>query len=140
MPQKIQHLCRVTQKQNRKIEFKNLFSNLSLTSFKTVADPFFPFLSPSLSNILAGTATGLTGSEIGSLLNTCGINDPSPGITKELRDNKLPESDVCSRVYFVVPVTMEFVSFDDALRQLGIVNFNSFFVDLLIKPGMNFQS
>jgi uncharacterized protein (TIGR02391 family) len=39
----------------------------------------------SLCNILADTSTGLTGSEIGNLLNSCGMNDPSPGITKRHR-------------------------------------------------------
>ena len=36
-------LSRHTKTKSQKIEFENLFSNLSLTSFKTVADPFaFP--------------------------------------------------------------------------------------------------
>ncbi len=39
----------------------------------------------SLCNILAETSTGLTGNEIAILLNSCGINDPAPGITKRHR-------------------------------------------------------
>jgi uncharacterized protein (TIGR02391 family) len=35
--------------------------------------------------VLADTATGLKGSEIGRLLSECGIEDPSPGITKRDR-------------------------------------------------------
>lgn len=38
-----------------------------------------------LCNVLADTATGLTGSEIGSLLQRCGISDPDPTITKRRR-------------------------------------------------------
>lgn len=36
-------------------------------------------------NILADTREGLTGSEIGQLLNECNINDPLPGFTKRDR-------------------------------------------------------
>lgn len=39
----------------------------------------------SLCNILADTSSGLTGSEIGQLLNACGIADPLPSYTKRHR-------------------------------------------------------
>jgi len=39
----------------------------------------------SLCDVLGDTANGLTGSEIGLLLQSCGIDDPSPGITKRHR-------------------------------------------------------
>jgi uncharacterized protein (TIGR02391 family) len=38
-----------------------------------------------ISNILGDTATGLTGSEIGRYLQECGIEDPSPNMTKRIR-------------------------------------------------------
>jgi len=37
---KIQRPCQITEIKIANIEFENLFSNLSLTYFKTVADPF----------------------------------------------------------------------------------------------------
>jgi uncharacterized protein (TIGR02391 family) len=36
-------------------------------------------------NVLGDTSSGLTGSEIGRYLRECGINDPSPGVTKRIR-------------------------------------------------------
>jgi uncharacterized protein (TIGR02391 family) len=39
----------------------------------------------SVCNILADTSSGLTGTEIGNLLNSCGIPDPFSSITKRLR-------------------------------------------------------
>jgi len=36
-------------------------------------------------NVLGDTHTGLTGSEIGQLLQECGIDDPSPNMTKRYR-------------------------------------------------------
>lgn len=39
----------------------------------------------SLCDVLGDTANGLTGSEIGFLLQSCEIDDPSPGITKRHR-------------------------------------------------------
>jgi uncharacterized protein (TIGR02391 family) len=36
-------------------------------------------------DVIADTDEGLTGSEIGRLLSQCGIDDPSPGITKRFR-------------------------------------------------------
>jgi uncharacterized protein (TIGR02391 family) len=36
-------------------------------------------------NVLGDTSTGLTGSEIGRYLRECGIDDPSPGMTKRIR-------------------------------------------------------
>jgi uncharacterized protein (TIGR02391 family) len=39
----------------------------------------------SLCDILGDTSNGLTGNEIGLLLQACGINDPSPGMTKRYR-------------------------------------------------------
>lgn len=38
-----------------------------------------------LCNVLGDTTTGLSGTEIGRYLRQCGIDDPSPGITKRLR-------------------------------------------------------
>jgi uncharacterized protein (TIGR02391 family) len=38
-----------------------------------------------LSNVLADTSTGLTGSEIGRYLQECGIPDPEPATTKRIR-------------------------------------------------------
>ncbi len=39
-----------------------------------------------------------------------------PGVAKEPRDNKLPDSNTFSGMDFVVPITMEFVSFYYAFR------------------------
>ncbi len=48
--------------------------------------PEFPLpLLEQLSNVLADTSTGLTGSEIGRYLKECGIPDPDPTLTKRFR-------------------------------------------------------
>lgn len=46
---------------------------------------FEPSVLGSLCDILGATSNGLTGNEIGPVLQTCGIDDPSPGITKRRR-------------------------------------------------------
>ena len=48
-------------------------------------DPFNRQVLQEISNILGDTAQGLTGSEIGQLLASCGIEDPVPGMTKRHR-------------------------------------------------------
>ena len=54
----------------------------------------------SICNILADTAEGLTGSEIGQLLRESNINDPLPGFTKRDRLfealNQQQKQDRCS--------------------------------------------
>lgn len=51
-----------------------------------------------LSNVLADTSTGLTGTEIGRYLKECGIPDPEPSITKRVRlYNALRQKQVADR-------------------------------------------
>ena len=51
-----------------------------------------------LSNVLADTSTGLTGSQIGRYLRECGIPDPEPSMTKRVRlFNALRQKQVIDR-------------------------------------------
>ena len=38
---------------------------------------------------------------------------------------------------FIVPITVDFVSLDDAIRKLGFGNLNAFLVNILINPGID---
>lgn len=82
--------------------------------------PEFPLpVLEQLSNVLADTETGLTGSEISRFLKDCGIPDPDPSITKRIRlFNALRQkqtTDRCSNnVIFFVQTTFNPVRHTDA--------------------------
>lgn len=68
--------------------------------------------------VLADTSTGLTGSEIGSLLRNVNINDPAPGVTKRHRlyealRNKQQEDRCGNNVVAFIQQAMDPIRFTD---------------------------
>ena len=54
-----------------------------------------------------------------------------------MQNNKLPKWFSTSRVYFIIPIAVEFVSFDMKFIEFVIADLATFFVLFLIQPRMN---
>ena len=70
-------MCRSTEEHRDEIDWKAL----NMARLESFEDQILQ----AICDVLGDTGTGLTGGEIARLLDDCGIEDPSPGMTKRFR-------------------------------------------------------